>query len=170
MFIPHDVSHVSCHVSHSKCHMSSVTCHISCVTCFFFKSLELIVGGLVINGAYPVQFYQSPSLKGKRWSWQHSVDGLSLQWTDKDRHVFKFCNQTCNITIFTQKCFTRKIAWIVTKVTLWENSIWNKLEEGVNLVLLSFKVTVNHKQKIRTISVTTTEQNCNITHFVNKTA
>ena len=42
--------------------MSRVTCHMSHVTCHFFffldKVVELIGGGSVINGAYPVQFYE----------------------------------------------------------------------------------------------------------------
>ena len=33
MFIPHYVSHVTCHVSHVTCHGSRVTCHVSRVTC-----------------------------------------------------------------------------------------------------------------------------------------
>ena len=51
------------------CHMSCVTCHMSCVTCqvshvkknnFFFDNVvELVNGGSVINGAYPVQFSSS---------------------------------------------------------------------------------------------------------------
>ena len=65
---------VICHVSRVMCHMSRITCHMSRVTChmskyfffftfFFFnslkkfnKGLELVGGGSVINGAYPVKF------------------------------------------------------------------------------------------------------------------
>ena len=63
MFGPPNVSHVTCHVSH-------VTCHVSTVILFFYifldkkkknnlhknldKVVELVGGGSVINGAYPV--------------------------------------------------------------------------------------------------------------------
>ena len=43
------------------CHMSHVTCHRSHV-CFFWgvgKVVKLVIGGSVINGAYPVQFFLS---------------------------------------------------------------------------------------------------------------
>ena len=33
MFIPHNVSCVTCHVSCVMCHVSCVTCHVSPVTC-----------------------------------------------------------------------------------------------------------------------------------------
>ena len=54
-----------CHVSRFTCHMSCVMCHLSHVTFFpfffwslkiFYKVVELVGGGSVINGAYPVQF------------------------------------------------------------------------------------------------------------------
>ena len=59
------MSHVTCHVSHVTCNMlrvtcqvSQVTCHMSCVRCqvsvFLDKDLELVGGGSVNNGAYPV--------------------------------------------------------------------------------------------------------------------
>ena len=41
MFTSHQMSHFKCHVSHDF---------------FFYKVLELVSGGSVINGAYPVQF------------------------------------------------------------------------------------------------------------------
>ena len=63
------VSHVACHVSHVTCHLSPVRCPLS--QCHFFSSLffiyfflnplkkfdkvvELIGGGSVISGVYPV--------------------------------------------------------------------------------------------------------------------
>ena len=45
--------HVTCHISHVTCHLSRVTCHMSHFFLFFYKVLELIGGGSVINGAYP---------------------------------------------------------------------------------------------------------------------
>ena len=54
-----------CHVSRVMCHMSYVTCHMSRVMCHRSlkklnkksdKVVELVGGGSVINGAYPVQF------------------------------------------------------------------------------------------------------------------
>ena len=60
------VSHVMCQMSHVKCHVSHVTCHMSHVTCqmsiilfiyFFYKVVKLFGGGSVINGAYPVYFF-----------------------------------------------------------------------------------------------------------------
>ena len=74
-------SHVMCHMSWvhmswvhmSWVHMSCVTCHVSPVTCYLFiylffyqiiiilslkkldKRVELVGGGSVINGAYPVK-------------------------------------------------------------------------------------------------------------------
>ena len=58
----------TCHVSCVTLHVSRVTCHLSRVTCqmskkklhFFFlrknmdKVVELVVGGSLINGAYPL--------------------------------------------------------------------------------------------------------------------
>ena len=43
----------------TMCHMSCFTCHVSCVKCHFvikntYKVVELVVGGFIINGAYPV--------------------------------------------------------------------------------------------------------------------
>ena len=83
MFIPHYVSCVLFHTSHVTCYVSRVTCHMSPVTChnvfflkFFIKKnniyiyiiffslnklkkvVGLVGGGSVINGAYPVQFFQ----------------------------------------------------------------------------------------------------------------
>ena len=43
-----------CHVSCVTCQVSGVTCHVSRVTCFFDRVVELVGGGSVINGAYPV--------------------------------------------------------------------------------------------------------------------
>ena len=45
-----------CQVSHVRYHMSGVTCQVSHVTYFYFfyKVVELVGGGSVINGAYPV--------------------------------------------------------------------------------------------------------------------
>ena len=56
------VSRVTCHVSDVMCHVSGVTCQVSGVSCFFCffvvvfldKVVELVGGGSVINGAYPV--------------------------------------------------------------------------------------------------------------------
>ena len=47
------------HMSQVTCHMSQVICHVSCVKCqvshfFFYKVVELVLGGCVINRAYPV--------------------------------------------------------------------------------------------------------------------
>ena len=53
------MSRVMCHMSRVTCHMSRVTCHVSHVTIFFFKfykMVQLISGGSIINEAYPVQF------------------------------------------------------------------------------------------------------------------
>ena len=59
------------------CHLSCVMCHLSCVQIFFFdilfflnflslkkfnKVVELVGGGSVINGAYPVQFFKASAL------------------------------------------------------------------------------------------------------------
>ena len=54
MFTPHNLSRVTCHVSPVTCHLSHVTCFLLFV--FFDKIVELVSGGSVINGAYPVQF------------------------------------------------------------------------------------------------------------------
>ena len=46
---------VMCHVSHVMCHMSGVACHIHFFLLLFSdKMLELVGGGSVINGAYPI--------------------------------------------------------------------------------------------------------------------
>ena len=57
MITPHHLSHVMCHM-----YLVMVTCHVSHVMCqvshiFFYKVVELVGGGCVINGAYPVYFY-----------------------------------------------------------------------------------------------------------------
>ena len=73
MFIPHYVLCVMCHMSCVMCHVSHVPCHVSPVTYqmsniyvyiflieiknyhnFFYKVGELVSGGSVINGDYPV--------------------------------------------------------------------------------------------------------------------
>ena len=57
MFISHKVSCVTCHMSRVMCHMSTVTCHRSSVMSHllpFKKMVEVVGGGFVINGAYPV--------------------------------------------------------------------------------------------------------------------
>ena len=42
-----------------RCHVSGVTCQVSCfLLLFFFKVVELVGGGSVINGAYPVYLYR----------------------------------------------------------------------------------------------------------------
>ena len=55
---PQNMSRVMCHMSHVTCHVSRVTCHISHFIFLFFldKVVKFIVGGSVINGAYPVKF------------------------------------------------------------------------------------------------------------------
>ena len=50
---------VTCHMSHVMCHMSSVRWQVSGVKCHSFlvcvdKMVELVGGGSLINGAYPV--------------------------------------------------------------------------------------------------------------------
>ena len=70
MFIPHYVSHVTCHVSLATCHMSPVTCKKITIIMIIIKKLnkkiifypsekldkvvEIVGGGSVINMAYPV--------------------------------------------------------------------------------------------------------------------
>ena len=48
-----------CHMSHIMCHVSGRTCQVSRVRChayFFYKVVEKVCGGSVINGAYHVYF------------------------------------------------------------------------------------------------------------------
>ena len=40
----------------ATCHVSRVTCHVSRVTCHMSQLVDLVVGGSVINGAYPPVF------------------------------------------------------------------------------------------------------------------
>ena len=57
------LSPVTCHMSHVTCDMSHVTCHLNCsiqkikkiIINQTYKVVELVCGGFVINGAYPVQ-------------------------------------------------------------------------------------------------------------------
>ena len=49
------VSGVRCQVSHVRCQVSGVTCHIFLLL-FLDIEVELVGGGSVINGAYPVYF------------------------------------------------------------------------------------------------------------------
>ena len=52
------MSCVACHESHVMCQMSHVMCQMSHVNIFHFfegdKLVELVSGGSIINGAYPV--------------------------------------------------------------------------------------------------------------------
>ena len=54
----HTSPRVTCHMSRFACHMSHFTCHIIFFL-LFFKLVELIDGGFVINQAYPVLFYKT---------------------------------------------------------------------------------------------------------------
>ena len=63
MFTTPCVSRVKCHVSCATCHMSHFMCHLWHDTCqvsqviiyfFNYNLFELVGGGSVINGAYPV--------------------------------------------------------------------------------------------------------------------
>ena len=47
---------VTCHMSCVTCQVSHVRCHMSHVTFIFYKVLELVSGGCVITGSYPVLF------------------------------------------------------------------------------------------------------------------
>ena len=61
MFTPNLMSYVTCKVSHAMCHVSHVTCHGQLVPFFlllFYKVVDLIGGGSVINGAFPIQFIE----------------------------------------------------------------------------------------------------------------
>ena len=62
---PPHASHVRCYMSNVRYQVSRVRCHVPHVRCsnmfihiyiFFYKKLELVGGGFVINEAYPVQF------------------------------------------------------------------------------------------------------------------
>ena len=60
MFTPHTVSHVTCQMSPVILHVSYVTCHMSCVMLFFYffyKVVELVGWGSVINRATPSSFF-----------------------------------------------------------------------------------------------------------------
>ena len=58
MFTSHHLSHIRCPVSGVRCQVSGVRCKVSFYFYFFSsdKVVELVGGGSVINGAYPVQF------------------------------------------------------------------------------------------------------------------
>ena len=55
-------------MSRVRCHLSGILCQVFCVRChmsyiyFFYKVVELVGGGSVINGAYPVQFMKKVKL------------------------------------------------------------------------------------------------------------
>ena len=86
----HPPPHATCHVSHPTFHMSCVMCHVSFVrfqvsgvrcqmSLFFYKVLELVGVGSVINWAYFVQFLTDlawPAVqKGTREG--HSLNSLN---------------------------------------------------------------------------------------------
>ena len=50
------MSGVRCQVSGVRCQVSGVRCQVIFLDFFFYKLLELVGGGSVINGAYPVYF------------------------------------------------------------------------------------------------------------------
>ena len=57
-YSPTDTGHmpgVMCHLSRVRCRLSSVKCQVSGVIFFFIDELgQLVGGGFVINGAYPI--------------------------------------------------------------------------------------------------------------------
>ena len=73
MFIPHHVSRVMCHMSHVTCRMSKKKLHFFSIKKTkknlpkkLDKVVELVGGGSVINGAYPVQFYTNVINNGRK--------------------------------------------------------------------------------------------------------
>ena len=48
---------VRCHVLCVTCQVSHVKCPVPVVTIFLDNVMDLVLGGSVINGAYPVLFY-----------------------------------------------------------------------------------------------------------------
>ena len=54
--VPYHMSDVTFHLSLVMYHISGVTYHTFFLLFFFQKVVELVGGGSVINGAYPVQF------------------------------------------------------------------------------------------------------------------
>ena len=47
------MSHVTCPVSCVTCQVSGVTCHVELFIYLFYKVVELVGGGSVINGSTP---------------------------------------------------------------------------------------------------------------------
>ena len=114
MFTPPNMLHVTCHMSRVTCHVSRVTCHVSHVTCqkkkiyilikkklFFFylkkmdKVVELVGGGSVINGAYPVQFYVTYQFNSVTFS-KHRPSGPMLSISRNVR--LSVCPSVCVFT------------------------------------------------------------------------
>ena len=62
------MSYVTNIVSGVICHLSGVRCHVSFFVCFY-KFVDLVGGGSVINGADPVKFSvtQKPSSRLQRF-------------------------------------------------------------------------------------------------------
>ena len=55
------MSGVKCQVSGVRCQVSGVRWPVSGVTIFFYKLVELVGGGSVINGAYPSASANTPT-------------------------------------------------------------------------------------------------------------
>ena len=55
----HVITHMSCviccHISHVMCHISHITCHLF-LYFFFYKVVNLVGGGFIINGATAFTF------------------------------------------------------------------------------------------------------------------
>ena len=59
------MSRIKCYVSDVRCQGSGVTCEVSSVKFFFYKIIELVLGGSFINGPTPSSF----RIYGTRFQW-----------------------------------------------------------------------------------------------------
>ena len=125
MFTPPNMSLVMCHMSRVMCHVSCVMCHVSRVTChmskkklyfnfliFFLllflkkldKVVELVGGGSVINGAYPVQFMTESTIinhlmvligpNGPNRTWQRRKNILTIGLLNESVNEGQRCLQS----------------------------------------------------------------------------
>ena len=80
------MSYVTCHGSHVTCHVSHVMCNVSCVIIYIFflhKVLELVGGGSVINGAYPVLFNITLAIS-------YNTNQIMLNLANMKKKVYEF--------------------------------------------------------------------------------
>ena len=97
MFIPQNMSYVTCHMSHVTCHMSRVTCHLSPVGIFFliFRNFFFVIFFGISGGAswWRVCYQRGLPRLVYSCSLEQAKSATNSQsphvWTRPLKHIFK---------------------------------------------------------------------------------